>query len=330
MIITKTPYRLSLFGGGTDYNAWFENRGGRVLAAAMTHYCYISVRVLPPFFEHKYRVAYSKVEQTTDVSGILHPSVRGCLQMMEVGEGVEIHHDGDLPAQSGIGSSSAFTVGLLHALHALKSQMISAKALASQAIHVEQVVLGEAVGIQDQIMASYGGLRIIEMGPQNNWSVRHLPLPSEYLRLFEQHILMGFSGVRRFSNGYAQKNIEKIRENKNGQELEGISHLAEMAIDAFAANVDFKVIGDLLHQSWQLKRRLADGTTDNWMDTLYSTAVNAGAFGGKLMGAGGGGFFYFLAPPFRHDAIKKSLPNVKVWVPFTLDHGGSKVVFFDH
>ena len=329
MIITKTPYRLSLFGGGTDYNAWYEKHSGRVLAAAINHYCYLSVRVLPPFFEHRYRVAYSRVEQANQVSEILHPAVRACLQEFEIGEGLEIHHDGDLPARSGIGSSSSFTVGLLHALHALKRQMISANSLASQAIHVEQNVLGEAVGIQDQIMAAYGGLRIIEMGPTRNWSVSQLTLPSDYLQAFEQHILMGFSGINRFSNSYAQENIANIRDNKHFEELEAISQLAETAITAFSSSADFKVIGDLLHEGWQLKRRLFDRASADWMDDLYSIAIASGAFGGKLMGAGGGGFFYFMAPPSRHDAIKKSLSTVKVWVPFTIAKSGSQVVFLD-
>lgn len=329
MIITKTPYRLSLFGGGTDYNAWYEKHSGRVLAAAINHYCYLSVRVLPPFFEHRYRVAYSRVEQANQVSEILHPAVRACLQEFKIGEGLEIHHDGDLPARSGIGSSSSFTVGLLHALHALKRQMISANSLASQAIHVEQDVLGEAVGIQDQIMAAYGGLRIIEMGPKRNWSVSQLTLPSDYLQAFEQHILMGFSGINRFSNSYAQENITNIRDNKHFEELEAISQLAETAITAFSSSADFKVIGDLLHEGWQLKRRLSDRASADWMDDLYSKAIASGAFGGKLMGAGGGGFFYFMAPPSKHDAIKKSLSNVKVWVPFTIAKSGSQVVFLD-
>jgi D-glycero-alpha-D-manno-heptose-7-phosphate kinase len=180
VIITRTPYRLSFFGGGTDYNAWFEENGGTVLAAAIARYCYISVRRLPPFFEHKTRVVYSHIESVQDHAAIQHPSVRGCLSYLDFGEGLEIHHDGDMPARSGIGSSSSFTVGMLHALHGLQSRMVDKRELAEQAIHVEQELLGESVGVQDQIMAAYGGFQIIELGRGPKWQTRELVAPTDY------------------------------------------------------------------------------------------------------------------------------------------------------
>jgi D-glycero-alpha-D-manno-heptose-7-phosphate kinase len=329
VIITRTPYRLSLFGGGTDYNDWFESHGGRILAAAMRHYCYLTVRKLPPFFEHTMRIVYSKIESVNNVADIEHPSVKGCLQYLGITHGMEIHHDGDLPARSGIGSSSSFTVGLLQALHALDGRRITPETLAREAIHVEQNILGESVGIQDQIMAAHGGLRVTDMGPGKAWDARPVVVPPEYLQTFESHVLLGYSGISRFSGDHSTKKVANIRSGKTNHELEEISALADQAIEAFETTCDFDCLGGLLNTSWQLKRRLADGVSSEWMDALYSTAISAGAFGGKFMGAGGGGFFFFLAPPERHQAIKDALPNVRVWVPFNVERRGSQVLFFN-
>jgi len=329
VIITRTPYRLSLFGGGTDYNDWFEVHGGRILAAAIGHYCYLSVRRLPPFFEHSMRIVYSKIENVNDVSEIEHPSVKGCLQHLGVTTGIEIHHDGDLPARSGIGSSSAFTVGLLQALHALHGRRITPEALAKEAIHVEQHVIGESVGIQDQIMAACGGVRVTDMGPGTGWDARPVVVPPEYLAGFERHVLLGFSGISRFSGDHSKHKVANIRAGKNHHELSEISALADEAIERFESTADFQCLGALLNKGWQLKRRLADGVSAGWMDALYSSAVSAGAFGGKFMGAGGGGFFYFLAPPERHQSIKDALPQIRVWAPFRIARRGSEVVFFN-
>ena len=211
MIITRAPYRLSFFGGGTDYNPWFEQNGGLVLAVGLDYYCYLTVRYLPPFFEgHSSRVVYSQVELVHDHREIQHPSVRGCLQHMQIKEGVEIHHDGDLPARSGIGSSSSFTVGLLNALSALHYKMAPPNQLAADAIHVEQNLIQEEVGIQDQIIAAYGGLRIIEMGPGPNYSVSSLIISPEYIKALEEHVLLGFTGINRDSRKYAKTQIENI------------------------------------------------------------------------------------------------------------------------
>ena len=199
MVITRTPYRLSFFGGGTDYNPWYENNGGLVLAVGLAHYCYLTVRYLPQFFSHKSRIVYSKIESINEIRDIQHPSVRGCLEYLKISDGVEIHHDGDLPARSGLGSSSSFTVGLLHALYALKQQMVSPRQLAEEAVDVEQNLLKESVGVQDQIMAAHGGFRIIELGPDANWNVKTMILPTEYLKSLEDHVLLGFSGISRMA-----------------------------------------------------------------------------------------------------------------------------------
>ena len=330
MIITRTPYRLSFFGGGTDYNPWFEDHRGTVLAVGLAHYCYLTVRYLPPFFsEHSSRIVYSKIESVNNHAEIKHPSVRGCLQFLKVDDGIEIHHDGDLPARSGIGSSSSFTVGLIHALHALRQRMVSPKQLAEEAIHVEQKLLGESVGVQDQIMAAHGGFRLLELGTGPKWSVKSLLLPKDYLHDLERHVLLGFSGISRTAQQHAKNKLENIKRGKITEELQAIACLAQEALKAFQGEASFEKVGKLLDQSWQQKRRLAAGVSTDWMDDLYSTAIRHGAFGGKLMGAGGGGFFFFLAPPNQHEQIRKALPKIKVWVPFKVDHTGSQVIFFN-
>ena len=330
MIITRTPYRLSFFGGGTDYNPWFEEHGGVVLAVGLAHYCYLTVRHLPPFFaDHSSRIVYSKIESVKDHAEIQHPSARGCLKFLQIDNGIEIHHDGDLPARSGIGSSSSFTVGLLHALHALQQRMVSPRQLAEEAIHVEQQLLGESVGVQDQIMAAHGGFRFLELGPGPTWSIKNLLLPKDYLLALEKHVLLGFSGISRTAEKHAKSKVDNIKQGKTTEELQAITGLAREALQAFQRQANFEQIGRLLDQSWQQKRKLAAGVSADWMDDLYATALKHGAFGGKLMGAGGGGFFFFLAPPYQHEQIRKALPQIKVWVPFKIDHTGSQVVFYN-
>ncbi len=330
MIITRTPFRLSFFGGGTDYNSWFEQHGGLVVAAAMSYYCYITVRRLPPFFEdHTSRIVYSKIESVLKHEQIQHPSVRGCLEYLKVSDGVEIHHDGDLPARSGIGSSSSFTVGLLHALHGLRERMVDAPRLATEAIDVEQRLLRESVGIQDQIMASHGGLQVIEMGPGPMWRVKPMLLPFDYQQSLQDHVLLGFSGISRLSEQHAKATVSNIKHETTLNEVREIFDLAVEGVDAFSKQADFPEIGKLIDQSWRLKRRLADGVSTDWMDDLYNTAKKNGAYGGKLMGAGGGGFFFFLAPPHKHPGIRDALPQIKVWAPFKIDHAGSQVIFYN-
>jgi D-glycero-alpha-D-manno-heptose-7-phosphate kinase len=316
-----------LFGGGTDYNAWFEENGGVVLASAIARYCYLSVRRLPPFFEHKSRIVYSHIESVQEHSAIQHPAVRGCLKYLDFEEGLEIHHDGDMPARSGIGSSSSFTVGLLHALHGLQARMVDKRELAEQAIHVEQTLLGESVGVQDQIMAAHGGLQIIELGRGAKWQTQEVVTSPEYLEDLQRHVLMGFSGISRTADAHARVKIENIKQGKTTTELREIQAIAGEAVGLVKKKAEMREIGRLLDKSWQLKRRLAAGLSSDWMDELYRSALRAGAYGGKLMGAGGGGFFFFLAPPEKHAAVKEALPQVKVWVPFEMDFSGSRVIF---
>jgi D-glycero-alpha-D-manno-heptose-7-phosphate kinase len=326
MIISKTPYRLSLFGGGTDYPVWFKNRKTTIISAAMAHYCYISVKELPPFFhENKYRIAYSKIEWVKEIEQIEHPSIKACLNYTGVKDGLSIAHDGDLPARSGIGSSSSFTVGLIHALQAYQNKLPTPYGLASSAIDVEQNFIGESVGVQDQIMAAYGGVRVIELH-EDDIIVRDLRTPESYLDGLESHIMLGFSGIDRFSDIHARQQVEKIKEGKNNALLEGISNIADSALKAFENRASYKEIGRLLREQWVLKRSLTNDITTDYIDNIYNKAINAGAYGGKLMGAGGGGFFMFVAAPDTHEKIKKTIPEINVWVPFKFDYNGSQII----
>lgn len=324
MIITKTPYRLSLFGGGTDYPSWFENNPSKVIAAAMDHHCYLTVKKLPPFFDYKNRVIYSKIESVDSIEQIDHPSVRSCLKYMGI-ENVSITHDGDLPAKSGIGSSSSFTVGLLNALYALKGKKVSRETLARDAIHVEQKIIGENVGIQDQIMAAYGGIQLINM--HTNWEAKPLTMTEYYKTYIENHIMLGFSGVSRYAEHITSKKVEKIQRGDSYYYLTDMNQITDEALKLFNSQSELDNIGRLLQEAWKIKKQLATGITESWIDDVYSEAMKNGAFGGKLMGAGGGGFFYFLVPPEKQIEFKERMQSIKVWVPFKFATQGSQIIF---
>lgn len=325
MIITRTPFRLSLFGGGTDYNAWFSQHGGLVIGTTFRRYCYISCRHLPPFFDYKTRVVYSRTENILHNKDIQHPAVRGCLEHLGVDDGLEIHHDGDLPARSGLGSSSAFTVGLLLCLKAVRHEMPTKRSLADQAIHIEQKVLKENVGVQDQIFASFGGMKAIHIDRNGDYEATPLILPPDYFKALEDHILLGFTGQTRIADELAGAQIKQIESGLSN--MGEIHRIAQEALHLLGQRADLARIGDLLDASWKVKRSIAKGVSNDGIDEMYEEAKKAGAYGGKLLGAGGGGFMMFFAPPYRHQQIQKALPQIKVWVPFKFDKTGSQVIF---
>lgn len=326
MIITRTPFRVSFFGGGTDYPEWFRSHGGAVLSTTINKYCYISCRFLPPFFEHRHRIVYSKIENVRDIAAIEHPAVRGVLRWMEWGEGLEIHHDGDLPARSGLGSSSSFTVGLIHALHALRGRYVSKPELARQAIHVEQVVIREAVGSQDQVAAAYGGLNRIDFRGDDGFEVRPVVLSSDRRLALQSHLMLFFTGLSRLAHEAAKAQIENFAQRR--AELERMRAMVDEAIailhDAQAPLADF---GRLLDEGWRCKRSLADRVSTPEIDRLYATALAAGATGGKLLGAGGGGFLLLFVPPPAQADVRTALQGL-VHVPFAFDTDGSRVVLY--
>jgi len=327
MIISKTPYRLSLFGGGADYPAWFQSRETKIISAAMANYSHLYVKSLPPFFEYKYRITYNQIENVNSIEEIQHPSVRACLQYLGINDGLSIGYDGGLPARSGIGSSSSFTVGLLNALYTFKGIKKNSYELAMEAINVEQNIIGESVGVQDQFMSAHGGIKVLELSGANI-KVRDLRIPDSYALELEEHIMLGFSGISRLSEVQAKKQVDSIKEGKSVQTLEAMQKLTNEALKVFEqeSNSSIKDIGLLLQEQWNYKRTLTDSVSSDNINSIYDAAIQAGAYGGKLMGAGGGGFFMFLAPPESHQKIKDSLKQINVWIPFNFDYEGSKII----
>jgi len=325
MIMSRTPFRISFFGGGTDYPVWYSQNSGAVLATTINKYCYISCRYLPPFFEHRSRIIYSKIELIRNASEIQHPSVRECLRFMKINKGVEIHHDGDLPARTGMGSSSAFTVGLLHALYALKGIMPTKKQLALDAIHLEQKVMKENVGSQDQALAAFGGLNLIEFGGNKHLQVQPITISSERLALFQSHLMLFFTGFSRIASKIAKEQIKKTP--YKNKELKRIFEIVDDALQILNSHRDLSDFGRLLDESWQIKRNLSGKITTPIIDEIYSDAKRAGALGGKLLGAGGGGFILFFAKPDAHAKIREKLKRL-LYVPFKFENLGSQIIFY--
>ena len=326
MIISRTPFRVSFFGGGTDYPDWFHEHGGAVLATTIDKYCYISVRELPPFFDHRFRVVYSIVENVKDVAQIAHPAVRAVLQRLEVDKGLEIHHDGDLPARSGLGSSSAFTVGLLRAIHALRGRHTSKEALASEAIHVEHCMLREPVGLQDQISAAFGGFNHILFRPNGAYEVEPMIMPRDRQAALQDHLMLVFTGISRLAPVVAQTVIDNLKQRT--AELKAIQEMVGQAIELLASpTADILEFGRLLNESWMLKRRLSDRVSNSEVDALYETATRAGAVGGKLLGAGGGGFVLLFVRPEDRARVAKALHKL-ITVPFKFDMSGCRIALY--
>jgi D-glycero-alpha-D-manno-heptose-7-phosphate kinase len=325
MVLTRTPYRVSFFGGGTDYPTWYREHGGAVLGTAIDKYCYISCRYLPPFFQHRFRVVYSKIENCLDPSEIQHPVVRGVLCNRQSDRGLEIHHDGDLPARSGMGSSSAFTVGFLHALDALSGRLSSKEALAREAIDVERNLLKETVGGQDQIFASYGGLNIIEFRRDDSFRVQPLPISRTRLSELKASLLLFYTGLRRIASEVAATYVPDLQTRRS--QLMRLREMVDEGTQLLTGAGSLDGFGDLLHEAWQLKRGLSGAVSNPEVDRIYEAARAAGARGGKLLGAGGGGFMVFYAPPESHPRIKEALSDL-LWVPFSFDFGGSQVVLY--
>ncbi len=326
MIITKTPFRISLFGGGTDYPAWFHEHGGAVLGTAINKYCYVSVRKLPPFFDHRFRLVYSKIEFVQEIEEIEHPAIRGAMCEMEVREGLEIHYDADLPGRSGLGSSSAFMVGLLHALNALSGRMVSKRQLGCEAIRIEQEVLKESVGCQDQLWAAYGGLNHITFSQSGDYNVVPIILPKARREELRESMMMFFTGFSRYASHIARDKIANI-----SQKTQQLNSIYGMVNDALAILGDnrrpIRELGELLHASWRLKRELADSVSTQALDEIYEAGREAGAVGGKLLGAGGGGFMLFLVEPEKRKRVRERLKGL-IQVPIDFDQDGSKIVLY--
>ena len=326
MVITRTPYRISFFGGGTDYPAWSSVHGGAVLATTINKYCYISCRRLPPFFEHKHRIVYSLIEDVKHIDEIKHPSAKAILKWASVEDGLEIHHDGDLPARSGLGSSSSFTVGLAHAVRALKGQLSSKEQLARDAIYIEQELIGETVGSQDQVSAAFGGFNRIEFNRDGSFSVSPMMLKVHRQKELGSHLMLFFTGVSHIASEVAKSQIENI--SKRQGELTAIRQMVEEATAILYSETEpIESFGKLMHESWQLKRSLSNQVSNPHIDAIYQAAIDGGAIGGKLLGAGGGGFLLVFARPESQPQISNRLKEL-VHVPFEFEDSGSRVVLY--
>ncbi|MDP7392191.1 MAG: kinase [Pseudomonadota bacterium] len=326
MIISATPYRISFFGGGTDYPVWFQEHGGAVLATTINKYCYITCRTLPPFFEYRHRIVWSRVEHVNEVDDIVHPAVREAIRYMNVQQGLEIHHDGDLPARSGLGSSSSFSVGILHALRALDGKMTSKSELAQLAIHLEQHLLKEDVGIQDQIMTAYGGLNVVEFDPDSEFRVNPIPIDPLRKELFQHHLMLIYTGISRTASEVAKSQIESIPRKK--EVMRDILDMVPEATKILAGTGDISEFGRLLHEAWLLKKSITERISTSLVDDMYERARNAGALGGKLLGAGGGGFIVFFVEPGLHQSVLEALEDFLL-VPFELENSGSHIALYE-
>jgi D-glycero-alpha-D-manno-heptose-7-phosphate kinase len=325
MIVNRTPYRISFFGGGTDYPAWYSEHGGQVLATTIDKYSYITCRYLPPFFEHRFCLVYSKTELVQTVDEIKHPAIREVLRYLSVDRGLEIHHDGDLPARSGMGSSSAFTVGLLHAVHALQGRMVGKEQLANESIHLEQNVLKETVGSQDQVLAAYGGFNHITFHPTGEISVRPITVSQQRVRELNSHLMLFYTGIKRTASNIAQSYVNNIDQRK--RQLRIMKDLVEEGTAILNGDRDIRGFGELLHECWQSKRSMSSQVSNSDVDDIYERAVSAGAIGGKITGAGGGGFLLLFVEPDRQDHVRERL-NELIYVPFGFEHSGSQIIFY--
>jgi len=325
MVISKTPFRISFFGGGSDYPDYYLKYGGKVLGTTIDKYCYLNIRKLPPFFDYKYRVVYSKQESVKRVDDIEHPSVKQTLKYLNIDYGVSINYDGDIPARSGMGSSSAFTVGLLNGLYALEGKMLTKHELANKAIHIEQNLIKENVGSQDQAFASHGGLNLIEFLQNGEIVSTPIILNKNRFHSFEENIMLFFSGISRNANEIAKDQVSKISINK--EKIDNIKNLVDEAYEILTKK-DLDQFGELLNYTWELKKSLSNNITNYIIEEMYEKAKKAGAIGGKLLGAGGGGFMAFYVPKKHQDKVRVALKNF-LYVPIKFEFNGSKIVFIN-
>ena len=321
MIITKTPYRISFFGGGSDYPSWYNNRPGKVISTTINKHLYISCRYLPNFFNHKYRIAWSKIEETKNIDQIQHNAVREILKNLKNKRGLEIHYDGDLPARSGMGSSSCFVVGLLKAIYELKEKKIDKKFLAKKSIYLEQEVMKEAVGSQDQVAASYGGFNKITFS-KSNFSVKNFS--NKNFNNLNDNLILIYTGIKRTAHFVAKTFVNKLQKEKK-QDVEKIVSFVDTAEKILNSN-NLDDFGELLNESWHYKKKLSNRITNSKINELYELSLNYGATGGKLLGAGGGGFMLLYVKKNMRKKLLNKLKNI-VEIPFKFSNTGCETIF---
>lgn len=324
MIITQTPFRMSFFGGGTDMESFFKENGGAVISTTFDKYCYVNVRHLPRFFNYSTELSYSKTERVTDVNDIEHPAIRNAMKMLNMHE-IRLTYEADLPARSGLGTSSSFAVGMLNAFYALKGKYADKKKLANEAIYLERTLCQEAGGWQDQVAASYGGFNRINFN-EDGYEVLPIIISKERKRKLNQNLMMFFTGFTRFSS-----DIQKVNQAGNCDKKSQLKEMLSLVDDAeriltdTSANLD--EFGRMLDYTWKLKRQTGTAVSTNSIDELYSNGLAAGALGGKLLGAGGGGFLVFYVQPDRQNYVREAMKNL-LYIPFEFEDGGTRVIHY--
>ena len=326
MIISKTPVRVSFFGGGSDYPDYYQTHGGAVLSTTIDKYIFITVKIVNAFSEFRYRISYSKLQTCHDLEEIEHPVVKAVIKHLEIPYGLEINIISDLPARTGIGSSSSFTVGLLHALHALSGRMVSKKQLALEAIYIEQVVLQERVGVQDQLAAAYGSLNHMIFN-DNGLVVNPVILSKDRKKSLEGNLLMFYTGLSRFASEILEEQVKKTQQNVINVELTDIKEMVDEGLAILSDNSrDLDDFGRLLHQGWMKKKSLSTAISNNFLDDIYERALKGGAIGGKLLGAGGGGFFVFYVPVGEQENVRTALSDLSE-VHFNFENDGTRIIY---
>jgi D-glycero-alpha-D-manno-heptose-7-phosphate kinase len=327
VIISMTPLRISFLGGGTDYPEHFREHGGATLCTSINKYTYVTVSPLTEFFEHRIRVGYSRTELCKTPEEIQHPSVRECLRFLGIDGGVEIAVVSDLPARTGLGSSSSFTVGLLHALHAFKGELVSQRQLAAEAAKVERELIRERVGLQDQYSCACGGLSLLEFTGEDTVAAKPVPLPCGRLAELQRRLMIFYTGLQRSAHEVLEQQLARTSAGLLTQQLLQLQELVSEGVKVLISERDLADFGELLHQGWLLKRRFSETVTNALIDEAYERARKAGAIGGKLLGAGGGGFLLLYVEPRMQDAVRRTNPDMKE-VRFAFENQGTRLIFY--
>ena len=325
MIITKTPFRMSFFGGGTDMEEFFRENGGSVLSTTFDKYCYVNVRHLPRFFDYSTELSYSKTERVTNINAIQHPAIRNAMKMLDMHE-IRLTYEADLPARSGLGTSSSFAVGMLNAFYALKGKYADKKKLADEAIYLERVLCEEVGGWQDQIAASYGGFNKV-IFDSNGYEVLPVVISPERKQQLNDNLMLFFTGFTRFSSDVQKLNAFEMKENKKAllkQMYVLVDEAEQILVDK---NRDLDDFGRLLDMTWKLKQQTGSAISDENINVLYSKGIEAGALGGKLLGAGGGGFLIFYVQPEKQDAVRETLKDI-MYIPFKFENSGTRIIYY--
>ncbi len=326
MIITKTPVRISFLGGGTDYPEYFEKHEGSVLVTTIDKYSYLSVKPLNDFFDYNIRISYTKTELVNNVEEIAHPSVRECLKFLKIYKGIEINYVGDLPARTGLGSSSSFTVGLLHALHAFKGEMVSKQQLAEEAVIIEREMIKERIGLQDQYASAFGGLLLLKFFGRNQVDVCPIAICPERRKMFNERLMLFYTGISRTAHEILKEQIEKTEDNHS--KLIALNALVERGIKILCNNdKNLSEFGELLDEGWRIKKQLSVKISNEEIDRNYNLAKKVGAVGGKLLGAGGGGFLLLYVEQDKKNKVRRALSNLKE-VEFRFENEGSRIIFY--